>query len=132
MCRNKVSSIPSFSFQFIITHSSNKSLTNYFEKMHLFDVGTSSASRPASRSRRCAARPASSAARSSDRSCRRAASSSTWELKGEMTARDRTIRTIPVGVRSEFLESKENHEKLLHRSSMRPKIQTLSKFRNVR
>ena len=49
--------------------------------------------------------------------------SSPPELKGEMTARDRTIRTIQIGVRSEFLESKENHEKLLHRSSMRPKIQ---------
>ena len=28
-----------------------------------------------------------------------------------MTARDRTKRTIQIGVRSEFLESKENHEK---------------------
>ena len=34
-----------------------------------------------------------------------------WELKGEMTARDRTKRTIQIRVRSEFLESKENHEK---------------------
>ena len=33
------------------------------------------------------------------------------------------IRTFQIGDRSEFLESKENHEKLLHRSSMRPKIQ---------
>ena len=39
------------------------------------------------------------------------------------SARDRTKRTIPIRVRSGFLESKENHEKLLHRSSKRPKIQ---------
>ena len=40
------------------------------------------------------------------------------ELKGEMTARDRTIRTIQIRVRSEFLESKENHEKPLHRNGI--------------
>ena len=33
------------------------------------------------------------------------------KLKGEMTAMDRTIRTFQIRVRSEFLESKENHEK---------------------
>ena len=43
-----------------------------------------------------------------------------WKVR---SARDRTIRTIQIGVRSEFLESKENHEKPLHRSGMRPKIQ---------
>ena len=43
-----------------------------------------------------------------------------WKVR---SARDRTIRTFQIGVRSEFLESKENHEKPLHRSGMRPKIQ---------
>ena len=47
-----------------------------------------------------------------------------WKVR---SARDRTIRTFQIGVRSEFLESKENHEK--HR---REKNHILSKFRNFR
>ena len=42
------------------------------------------------------------------------------ELSQVRSARDRTIRTFQIGVRSEFLESKENHEKALLRSSSRP------------
>ena len=45
------------------------------------------------------------------------------ELKGEMTARDRTIRTFHIRVRSKFLESNENHEK--------PRI-LASNFKNFR
>ena len=48
-----------------------------------------------------------------------------WKVR---SARDRTIRTFQIGVRLEFLESKENHEKQLHRSS----VGILSKFRNFR
>ena len=43
------------------------------------------------------------------------------QLKGSGAARDRTKRTIQIRVRSEFLESKENHEKAFLRSSSRPK-----------
>ena len=41
------------------------------------------------------------------------------KLSQVRSARDRNIRAFQIGVRSEFLESEENHEKLLHRSSTR-------------
>ena len=40
----------------------------------------------------------------------------TTKLISVRSARDRTIRTFQIRVRSEFLESKENHEKPLRRS----------------
>ena len=45
------------------------------------------------------------------------------KLRGSIGTRDRTKRTIQIGVRSEILEAKENHEEPFHRSGIRPKIQ---------
>ena len=65
-------------------------------------------------------RPARPARRRWARRARSTGRRLSWKVR---SARDRTIRTSQIGVRSEFLESKENHEKPLHRSGMRPKIQ---------